>query len=234
MQRTSSLLLISLLGGIFGCSQQKEIQGAIHPILDKKIRPGDSLLVDLNTLLRERIIVEGDLILLRGWVQSREVIKDHNPSVLDITYRQLLRESLVMDISGESLPCPDCKDSIWLSTPDFSIRFYIGMGRTSLQKMLRSALDSVGEVSGKYTGNQMDRKPNLETWQKDLESLPGIDDMDKVLLREALALVSRERNATSDYTFGQLLAAVDMVKEMDGYQDVHRLFEQSLQQKDQP
>ena len=188
------------------------------------------MLVDFDALIQEDIIVEADMARIGSWVLQRGGLEKPDSSVLGITYRELLRDVLIRDMSGGAEPCIGCTDSILLSTLGYSTQVYLGMGRTSLQKMLRSALDNVAEVSGEYTQGAMNEKINLETWQEKIENLPRqVNGLDLVLFGNALVLLNRERNNLSEYTFGQLLAAVDMVKEMDGYQDVRRLFERTQQ-----
>lgn len=236
-----------LLTVFYGCSESQKPQTEhiapintsstlvnYHPVLDRKMRGGDSMLVDFDALVQEELIVEADLPQLGSWVLQHGGMENPDSTLLNTTYRQLLNAVLVRDMSGGEKPCTGCTDSILIATYGYSTVIYLGKGRTSLQKMLAAAIQDVNDVAPQYKESPFNQNVELATWQEKIENLPlQIKGLDLVLFGNAVIFINRSGKEVSDYTFGQVLTVVDRVKEMDGYEDVRRLFERTLPQRTQ-
>ena len=206
-----------------------------HPVLDKNVRSGDSMLADLDILIREGLIFESDMAGIGPWVFQRGGLKNPDSTVTSLTYREMLRKILVIDMSGDAEPCEGCNDSILIMRPEYSSVFYLGKGRTSLQTMLRTALNNIDNVPSEYSAPPLDQKVDSTSWRERIESFPKQhESLDLVVFGNAMILLRRDGKNVSDYSYGQLLAAVDQVKEMDAFEDVRRLFEASYSQHTQP
>ncbi len=192
------------------------------------------MLVDFDALVQEELIVEADLPQLGSWVLQHGGMENPDSTLLNTTYRQLLNTVLVRDMSGGEKPCAGCTDSILIATYGYSTVIYLGKGRTSLQKMLAAAIQDVNDVAPQYKESPFNQTVELTTWQEKIENLPQqIKGLDLVLFGNAVIFINRSGKEVSDYTFGQVLTVVDRVKEMDGYEDVRRLFERTLPQRTQ-
>ena len=99
----------------------------LHPVLDSRVRTGDSMLVDLDGLIREGVIAEGDMELIGFYVRSLGGLNDPDGSLARKSYRQLIREALVSDLSDpQEEPCAGCRDSLIIYFPDNNGMVYFG------------------------------------------------------------------------------------------------------------
>jgi hypothetical protein len=205
---------------------------ADNPLLDSLVRPGDSMLVDLSALIDDGLLFESDMPMVGGWVRERGGLEHPDPRVLTLTYRQLLNHALTMDLSGDvdagPFDCSDCSDSIYIFMPASKARIYFGPGKKSLQAMLSEALDG-SKPPEKY------RQPpyslpikNRETWKTTISSLfdESDDEFDIVLFGNALMVLSLRGDDISDYTYGDIVYALERVKEQPEFGIIQHYLEQ--------
>lgn len=237
------LLPFVLMGAMSGCGESEENGPrnkdtlalvdsttfvTYHPILDANVRGGDSMLSDLTALIEEGIIVEADMPIIGAYVRSRGGIERSDSTFKDVTYRQLLNRALTQDMSGGVAPCQGCNDSIVIFIPGYSKRIFIGMGRRSLQEMIREGLRETEGASSDYDEPPMNQPIDSANWQEVIRtSMHGRDDIDWILFGNTMILLTRDGKKPSDYTYGHILAVVDDVRDMDEFEHVRELFERT-------
>lgn len=188
----------------------------LHPVLDSRVRTGDSMLVDLDGLIREGVIAEGDMELIGFYVRSLGGLNDPDGSLARKSYRQLIREALVSDLSDpQEEPCAGCSDSLIIYFPDNNGMVYFGMGEKSLQEMIGEAL-AVGSTLPEYRKPPYSRQIDSAEWSGMMNRLYSErkDPYDPVLFGNTLIVLSRNGEKPGDYTYGQILTVVERVKEM--------------------
>ncbi len=198
-----------------------------HPILDRNVRPGDSMIVDLAALIEEGLILETDMRIIGMYVQGHGGVERTDSVVTGMTYRTLLDRALVRDMSRGAVPCDGCNDSIIIMVPENSSRIYLGKGRKSLQKMIREGLKETEEHTSDSEA-PFNMPVKAENWQETIRAaMQKRENIDWVLVGNTIILLNRDGKKLSDYTYGRILAVVDEVRDMEEFEDVQTLFEQT-------
>ena len=200
----------------------------LHPVLDSRVRTGDSMLVDLDGLIREGVISEGDMELIGFYVRSLGGLNDPDGSLARKSYRELIRESLISDLSDpEESPCPACEDSLIIYFPDNNGMIYFGMGEKSLQEMISDAL-AVGSTLPEYRRPPYNRQIDSAEWSGMMDRLYSErkSPYDPVLFGNTLIVLSRNGEKLGDYTYGQILSVVERVKEMPEFEPLREDLEE--------
>lgn len=244
------LILIPLLGGCGDSDDPQESNSSdstagelgiidtsttlvnYHPVLDEPLRTGDTLIADLLSLVEEGIIDSVDMSSVIGPFVVRHGGMEKPDSVIrGLTYREFLRQALTVDLSGDARPCEGCTDSILIMMPNNSTRVYLGKGRKSLQTMIREALADPDDVPSEYTVSPLDRPVSANGWQEYVSTvLDERESVDWIVFGNTLLVMRDDKTKLSDYTYGQILAVVDQVRDMDEFDDIERLYEQTNKQ----
>lgn len=234
------LLLLSTVLAAVGCGETEQQSGNetptfdstvtplvnYHPILDAKVRAGDSMLYDLTTLLEEGLIVEKDMQIIGMYVRGHGGIEQTDSALTAMTYRHLLDLVFTRDMSHNAAPCKGCNDSVIILIPGNSTRIYIGKGRKGLQEMIREALK---ETEGDTPPNEppLNQPVTAENWQEVIHaSMEGREQIDWVLFGNTIIVLNQDGKKLSDYTYGRVLAVVEAVRDMDEFDDVKTLYGQ--------
>lgn len=187
----------------------------LHPILDHAVRPGDSMLVDLYSLIREGLLADADMELIGFHVRSLGGMNDPEGSIVKMTYRELVREALFSDMSDGSAPCQECHDSLIIYFPGNNAQIYFGMGETSLAEMIGVALSN-GSTHPEYSRPPYDQRIDSLGWGKMMDHLYAERDAayDPILFGNTLIYIAEKGEQISAYTYGEILSVVDRVKKM--------------------
>ncbi len=235
------LLIVAPCLALVGCTEEKPEDGreraelldssntrltTLHPILDHAVRPGDSMLVDLYSLIKEGLLVDADMELIGFHVRSLGGMNDPGGSLAEMTYRELLNEALFSDMSDGSPPCEKCHDSLIISFPGNNAKIYFGMGETSLQEMIGVALSS-GSTHPEYSRPPYDQRIDSIGWQKMMDRLYQERDTsyDPILFGNTLIYIAEKGEQISMYTYGEILSVVDRVKKMKEFDRMRKSLE---------
>lgn len=230
------LVLSLLLPCLSGCAEEASEQGdsergrlldssstrltTMDPLMDRPVRTGDSMLADLYELIQQGVITEGDMELIGFYVRSLGGLNDPDSTLVRKSYRQLIRESLLSDLSDpDEVPCEACADSLIIYFPENNGQIYFGMGEKSLQEMIGEAL-AVGSALPEYRKPPYNRPIDSTGWSDMMDHLyeERKASYDPILFGNTLITLSRNEEKLGDYTYGQILSVVERVKEMPEFE----------------
>ena len=234
-------LLILLITPFIGCSEDAGESGMseatlidsssttltnLHPILDRKVRPGDAMLYDLDSLIQEGLLLDEDMELIGFHVRSLGGMNDPDGVLATKSYRELVREALFSDMSDGSTPCELCTDSLIIYFPGNNAQIFLGMAEVSLEEMIGIALSS-GSTLPQYSRPPYNQRIDSTGWQEMMDRLYAERDAayDPILFGNTLIYIAEQGDKISEYTYGQILSVVERVKEMKEFVRVRESLE---------
>lgn len=188
-----------------------------HPILDARVRTDTLMLYDLKALIDDGLILDGDMPVIGEYVREHGGMENLDEATRALSYRQLIDRALLIDLSIGSADerCADCRDSILIALPGSNARAFLGMGEVALDSLIDRALTD-DAIDTDYRVAPYDQPLDRSQWSQTLRSIFATRDdaYDPVLFGNTVIRLIDVKKDPNDYTYGDIMSAVDRIKEM--------------------